>query len=308
MLIDKAKEQVGTKYPTPDYTYEVTKKPDTTKAGDFVAEVVVKDKDGKVVETVKIPVKVWDNTPQKPEGKPTQAELNKVTLVDNSPVLIKQGNAENGRADADIIAKVNAPGAAKLEVISRPTDTLGKKTATVLVTYPDGSTSTIEVPVEVHYAENGELDAPVEKPEYKGSETGTQTPTDNLKDQKEKAKSEIDKAAQNKKSEIDKDSSLTDQQKEMLKAEVDRIANEAKAEVDKATTKEQIAELVEAAKNSISEVKLISGAPGNKDNENMDAPQSGILSSTGATTTTTYALGTLGLLGAAALRRKKNQK
>ena len=109
--------------------------PGTAKAGQYQATVEVTYADGSK-EEVTVPIKVT----------PNQADLNEPTVT---TVKVEQ-NAEL-TDDAVKAGVTGVPGDATVTIDSKPqTDATGVKEATVTVTYQDGSTDTVKVPVEIN--------------------------------------------------------------------------------------------------------------------------------------------------------------
>ncbi|MBJ6746555.1 YPDG domain-containing protein, partial [Streptococcus sp. 121] len=152
---------------------------DTNTPGDYTGKVEITYPDGST-ETIDVPVKVVENTPAKtdadkyePTAKPEEvAKGGTVDLTDNvDPITDENGNPVNV-----VVKDVTPEGAID-------TNTPGDYTGKVEITYPDGSTETIDVPVKVVENTPAKTDADKYEPTAKPEEVakgGTVDLTDNV--------------------------------------------------------------------------------------------------------------------------------
>ncbi|WP_238659674.1 Rib/alpha-like domain-containing protein, partial [Enterococcus faecium] len=118
---------------------EVVTPVDTTQVGEHTGEVKVTFPDGSST-TVKVPVTVKD--------KVDWVEINPIPTID--PEQIVPEEVHKGE-EADLTDNIlNLPEGSKVEVVT-PVDStqVGEHTGEVKVTFPDGSSTTVKVPVTV---------------------------------------------------------------------------------------------------------------------------------------------------------------
>ena len=135
-----AKEGIGNSDKLPDGTeYEWVKKPDVSKPGTSTGTIKVTTPDGNSTE-VKVDVNVTDpNAGQKDADKYTPQA---------NPITTQKGNMP--KAEDGIKNKDDLPPKTKYEWQTGPNvDRPGNTEGTVKVTYPDGSSETVKVPVTV---------------------------------------------------------------------------------------------------------------------------------------------------------------
>ena len=135
------------------YTWKAT--PDVTTPGDKPVTVVVTYPDGSKDE-VPITIHVIDNTPNQPSSKDDNNTPKKSDADKNTPkgkdITVKQGETPNP-ADG-IKNKGDLPSGTKYTWKNTPdTSTPGRRTATIVVTYPDGSQDEVTININV-MAEN----------------------------------------------------------------------------------------------------------------------------------------------------------
>ncbi|MTB64282.1 YSIRK-type signal peptide-containing protein, partial [Streptococcus sp. zg-86] len=131
----------------------VGKIPTTEEAGDKgTVKVVVTYPDGST-DTVEVPVKVTPIAPKETDADKHTPVVGRVSVPQGAPI-----------SEKDILAQVTIPegsgGTAKVVGKIPTTEEAGDKgTVKVVVTYPDGSTDTVEVPVKVTPIASKETDA-----------------------------------------------------------------------------------------------------------------------------------------------------